>query len=93
MSRTRTGAPPRTVELELNGDTVEAREDQTILEVAQQQGIEIPTMCWERTLTPVNACRVCVVEIKGSGSSPHRARKACSRAWSSGRWLCGDFIR
>ena len=66
MSRTRTGAPPRTVELELNGDTVEAREDQTILEVAQEQGIEIPTMCWERTLTPVNACRVCVVEVKGA---------------------------
>jgi NADH-quinone oxidoreductase subunit F len=43
MSRTRTGAPPRTVELEMNGETVEATEDQTILEVAQQQGIEIPT--------------------------------------------------
>ena len=26
-----------------------------------REGIEIPTMCWERTLTPVNACRVCVV--------------------------------
>ena len=64
--RTRTGAPPRTVELELNGETVEAREDMTILDVAQREGIEIPTMCWERTLTPVNACRVCVVEVKGS---------------------------
>ena len=76
MSRTRLGAPPRTVELELNGDTVEAREDQTILEVAQEQGIEIPTMCWERTLTPVNACRVCVVEVKGSRVlAPSCARK------------------
>jgi predicted molibdopterin-dependent oxidoreductase YjgC len=65
MSRTRTGAPPHTVEIQLNGETVEATEDQTILEVAQQQGIEIPTMCWERTLTPINACRVCVVELKG----------------------------
>ena len=76
MSRTRTGAPPRTVELEMNGDTVEAKEDQTILEVAQQQGIEIPTMCWERTLTPVNACRVCVVELKGARVlAPSCARK------------------
>ncbi len=64
MSRTRTGAPPRTVELKLNGETVEAKEDQTILEVAKEQGIDIPTMCWESTLTPVNACRVCVVEVK-----------------------------
>ena len=76
MSRTRTGAPPRTVELEMNGETVEAKEDQTILEVAQQQGIEIPTMCWERTLTPVNACRVCVVEIEGARVlAPSCARK------------------
>ena len=64
--RTRTGAPPRTVELTLNGETVEAREDMTILQVAQREGIDIPTMCWERTLTPVNACRVCVCEVKGS---------------------------
>ena len=38
----------------------------TILQVAKRQGIDIPTMCWERTLTPVNACRVCVCEVKGS---------------------------
>ena len=76
MSRTRTGAPPRTVELQMNGDTVEAKEDQTILEVAQEQGIEIPTLCWERTLTPVNACRVCVVELEGARVlAPSCARK------------------
>ena len=56
----------RTVELQLNGETVSAREGMTILQVAQQQRIEIPTLCWERTLTPVNACRACVVELKGS---------------------------
>ena len=50
----------------LNGETVQAREGMTILQVAQREGIEIPTLCWERTLTPVNACRVCVVEVKGS---------------------------
>ena len=64
--RTRTGAPPRTVELTLNGETVQAPEDMTILQVAQREGIDIPTMCWERTLTPVNACRVCMVEVEGS---------------------------
>ena len=53
MSRTRTGAPPRTIELQLNGETVEAREGMTILEVAQREGIEIPTMCWERTLSEI----------------------------------------
>ena len=64
--RTRTGAPRRTIELQLNGETVQAREGMTILQVAKREGVDIPTMCWERTLTPVNACRVCVVEVKGS---------------------------
>jgi predicted molibdopterin-dependent oxidoreductase YjgC len=71
-----TKAPPRTVELSLNGETVQAREGMTILQVAQQEGIEIPTLCWERTLTPVNACRVCVCEVKGSRVlAPACARK------------------
>ncbi len=66
MSRARMAAPPRTVEVTLNGETVQAREGMTILQVAQREGIEIPTLCWERTLTPVNACRVCVVEVTGA---------------------------
>jgi len=69
-------APPRELELTLNGETVKAREGETILQVAQQQGIEIPTLCWERTLTPVNACRVCVCEVKGARVlAPACARK------------------
>jgi predicted molibdopterin-dependent oxidoreductase YjgC len=44
--------------------------------VARREGIEIPTMCWERTLTPVNACRVCVCEVKGARTLvPSCARK------------------
>lgn len=66
MSRAQAAAPPRTVEISLNGETVQAREGLTILQVAQREGIEIPTLCWERTLTPVNACRVCMVEVTGS---------------------------
>ena len=80
MSRTRTGAPPRAVELTLNGEPVTAREDQTILNVAQERGIDIPTMCWERTLTPVNACRVCVCEVKGART----LAPACSRKVEDG---------
>ncbi|MHB1571275.1 MAG: 2Fe-2S iron-sulfur cluster-binding protein [Solirubrobacteraceae bacterium] len=66
MSRALTAAPPRTVELTLDGETVQAQEGMTILEVAQREGIEIPTLCWGETLTPVNACRACVVEVAGS---------------------------
>jgi predicted molibdopterin-dependent oxidoreductase YjgC len=68
--------PPREVEVTLNGEKVTAQEGMTILEVCQQEGIDIPTLCWERTLTPVNACRVCVCEVKGSRTLvPSCARK------------------
>jgi predicted molibdopterin-dependent oxidoreductase YjgC len=56
----------RTVELEIDGETVRAREGETILQVCRRQGLEIPTLCYGETLTPVNACRVCMVEVEGS---------------------------
>jgi bidirectional [NiFe] hydrogenase diaphorase subunit len=52
--------------LQIDGQDIGAREDQTILEVAQENGIYIPTLCHVDGLTEVGACRVCLVEIKGS---------------------------
>jgi bidirectional [NiFe] hydrogenase diaphorase subunit len=52
--------------LQIDGHDVGAREDQTILEVAQENGIYIPTLCHVDGLTEVGACRVCLVEIKGN---------------------------
>ena len=50
------------------------------------EGIEIPTMCWERTLTPVNACRVCVCEVKGVAHARAVVRaQGRGRAWRSRR--------
>lgn len=37
----------------------------TILEVARENGIKIPTLCYHRKITPTGSCRVCVVEVKG----------------------------
>ena len=45
---------------------VSAREDETILEVARQNGIYIPSLCYMDGLTATGACRLCMVEIKGS---------------------------
>jgi predicted molibdopterin-dependent oxidoreductase YjgC len=56
----------RTVELEIDGQAVRAREGETILEACRRQGHDIPTLCYLETLTPVNACRVCMVEVEGS---------------------------
>jgi predicted molibdopterin-dependent oxidoreductase YjgC len=56
----------RSVELAIDGQPVRAREGDTILEACRGQGLEIPTLCYLETLTPVNACRVCMVEVEGS---------------------------
>jgi bidirectional [NiFe] hydrogenase diaphorase subunit len=52
--------------LTIDGREVGAREDQTILEVARENGIFIPTLCDMAGLTAPGACRLCLVEIKGS---------------------------
>jgi bidirectional [NiFe] hydrogenase diaphorase subunit len=45
---------------------VSARRGQTILEVARENEIYIPTLCHMEGLSDVGACRMCLVEIKGS---------------------------
>jgi len=52
--------------LQIDGHEVSARSGQTILEVAQENDIYIPTLCHMEGLSDVGACRLCLVEIKGS---------------------------
>ncbi len=56
----------RIVTLKMDGRDIGAREDETILEVARENGIEIPTLCHMEGLSDIGACRLCVVEVKGS---------------------------
>jgi len=51
--------------LTINGQDVAGREDQTVLDVARENNIRIPTLCQLNGLTNYGGCRVCVVEIKG----------------------------
>lgn len=55
-----------TVTVTLNGTQVEARPDQTILQLATEKGIYIPTLCLHKDLSPTGACRMCVVEVARS---------------------------
>jgi bidirectional [NiFe] hydrogenase diaphorase subunit len=52
------------VTVTLNGKVVEARENQTILEVARENGVYIPTLCYHQELSGMSICRVCNVEVK-----------------------------
>lgn len=54
------------IKLTINNKVVEAYEGKTVLEVARENGIHIPTLCYLKELTGTGACRVCQVEIEGS---------------------------
>jgi len=57
------------VTLEIDGKKVQAEEGATILEAARCAGIEIPTLCYHRALSPYGGCRICTVEIHRKGRS------------------------
>lgn len=54
------------ITLTINGQHVSARPDETILDIARENGIYIPTLCHLDGLTPVGACRLCLVDVVGS---------------------------
>jgi len=58
-----TEAPFEVKTLEIDGQEVSARRGQTILEVARENEINIPTLCNMQGLSNVGACRLCLVEI------------------------------
>jgi formate dehydrogenase major subunit len=49
----------------LNGKTVVGRADQTILQAADEQGLEVPRLCYMEGMRADGNCRTCMVEIKG----------------------------
>jgi predicted molibdopterin-dependent oxidoreductase YjgC len=68
-------APARTISLTIDGRPVRVPDGTTILQACRGIGVDTPTLCYLDTLTPVNVCRVCVVEVEGSRALV----PACSR--------------
>ena len=56
---------PMLVEFTLNGRSVTARPDESLLEAAKRMGVEIPHLCYMEGMRPAGNCRSCMVEIKG----------------------------
>ncbi len=72
---------PRTlVNVKIDDRLVSAPAGSTILETCRRKGIDVPTLCYLENLTPVNTCRVCMVEVEGSRTLV----PACSREISEG---------
>ena len=73
----------------IDGREIEAPEGTTILEACRRLAIDTPTLCYLETLTPVNVCRVCVVEVEGS----RVLVPACSRKLEAGMKIHTDTAR
>ena len=57
------------ISLTIDGQTIQAKEGQTILEVARKNNIDIPTLCYHPLLESYGACRLCTVEVIRRGWS------------------------
>ncbi len=82
-------AAPREIEITVDGKRVSVPEGATLLDATKKLGIETPTLCFLETLTPVNVCRVCVVELEGSRTLV----PACSRKAEAGMVVKSDSER
>ncbi len=56
------------VTLTINQQEVSGHPGLTILELARESGITIPTLCHHASLNPVGACRICLVENEANGA-------------------------
>lgn len=54
------------VTITIDGNDVSVPAGATILDACNAAGIDTPTLCYAENLTPVNVCRVCVVEVEGN---------------------------
>ena len=62
------------VQLKIDNQNLEVEKGKTVLEVAQENGIEIPTLCHTPFLTDVGACRMCLIENLADG----KLKTACT---------------
>jgi predicted molibdopterin-dependent oxidoreductase YjgC len=83
------GEPRRMLEVTVDGQDVSVMEGLTILDALRRLRVDTPTLCNLETLTPVNVCRVCVVEVEGS----RVLVPSCSRKVEAGMKIHTDSER
>ncbi len=58
------------VKLKINGRSFKVKEGMTILEIAKENDIPIPTLCYYEEVSPAGSCRLCIVEITSQKNRP-----------------------
>lgn len=66
------------IKITIDGKEIDAKEGQTVVEAARENGMYIPTLCDFKSLKPAGTCRVCTVKVNG------RMMTGCSTPVSNG---------
>ncbi len=82
-------APKRSIGITVDGKKISVPDGTTLLDAIKGTGVEVPTLCYLPTLTPVSVCRICVVEVEGSRTLV----PACSRKADQGMVVRTDSER
>ena len=53
------------IEIRINGISYQAEEGKTILDIARENSIDIPTLCYMEGVSDIGSCRLCAVEVEG----------------------------
>ena len=56
----------KTINIKINNLAAKAKEGQSILEATKEIGVNIPTLCYLKGMNEIGACRICIVEVKGT---------------------------
>jgi heterodisulfide reductase subunit A len=58
------------IKLTINNQEIEVEEGTTLLPAIESLGINVPTLCYHKALSPYGACRLCVVEVHVPNRAP-----------------------
>lgn len=78
----------KAVDIFIDGKKIQAKEGRKLLEVALENNIEIPHLCFDPRLKPYGACRLCLVEIKGE----RKLQPACATPVREGMEVTSNSV-
>ena len=79
----------KTITVEIDGQEVELRPGQTLLDGARKLGIDIPTLCQDDRVDAAGCCRMCLVEIDGQ----RRLQPSCAYPAAEGMKVTSENER
>lgn len=70
------------ITIKIDGKSIKTQKDRFVLDIARENGIEIPAICYDPSLDAFGGCRLCIVEITKNGRS--KIETSCSARASDG---------